>query len=152
MRKKATPKQRGPSFALTFASPTRQSSTLATKNMTLQSNAQPLPPQIAPIPQLQAFSRAIVLANQFSLIDSRFRSIGGQQKGLFVGGDGAAGDVCGRMFLERRIGVSTSPWSHQGQLVMSVSSLSVWRFFKLVCTSCLFIYSSPVQEDGGLRV
>ena len=31
MRKKATLKQRGPSFALTFASPTRQSSTLATK-------------------------------------------------------------------------------------------------------------------------
>ena len=56
------------------------------------------------------------------------------------------------MFLERRIGVSTSPWSHQGQLVISVSSLSVRRFFKILCTSCLFIYSSPAQEDRGLKV
>lgn len=93
-----------------------------------------------------------MLNNRFNLIDSSFRSSGGQQKGLFIGGDGAAGDVCGRMFLERRIGVSTSPWSHQGQLVISVSSLSVRRFFKILCTSCLFIYSSPAQEDRGLKV
>lgn len=86
-----------------------------------------------------------MLVNRFGLIDWDFRSSGGQRKGLFVGGDGAAGDVRSRVLLERRIGVSTSPWSHQGLSVIGVSSLSVWRFFD-VCAPLAYL---PFSDTGG---